>query len=939
MSVLCSLIGAQCLAQICLCGIVCCVRKHLLVLGAYTLLALVLTWPLAANFTTHVVGDGSDDPALTWNLWWFKHALLDLHTSPLTTDFMFYPIGINLVFYTLTLLNDALSLPLQAVFGLVPAANMLLLSSFVLCGYGMFLLVEELGIADWGLETGDWAAFIAGIVFAFSSNKMLYASLGQFNIASSQWIPFYVLYLFKLRSDLFATHRTPLAHPVPRAIARKAGECLRHRTSRHSLLPARHAILAATFLLLQAYAEFTFASFLIVFTFFFWLWHWRARQSFWRMTLALALVAIVFVVGFAPIIVPMIQELRVEGDYLVQGSGFADAFSADVIGFFVPSKLNPIVGWLDTWFEFPYINFVFVGWLTLALALIGARVYRRYTLAKFWSVTTLAFAVIALGPELRVNGNAFPIPLPFAVFQVLPFFKGNRYPSRYSVMITLGVAVLVAFGVQYLLVKARKLGEIRGDKRNKGHALISPNLLLSSLISFLILVEHFSVLPLSDYRAPSFYDEIRNEPGDFAVLEIPLDWRNSFRVTGTLDKVFMLSQFYQTVHEKRMLSGNTSRNPELKFQYFTEAPLINSLIALETGHDLDAATLAQDKQYAPEVMRFFNVRYIVLRAQAGGKVQPWLEAVLPDLKLWRDADGTRLYRLSPSPAQRGRAGVGVDPKSPMARLYFADGWGELGEQRVWAQRNETRLLMPKQDTDVVLTLRVTVPDEGQKLTVLVNGGPAGSFALQKGTKDYGVQIKMQGTPEGLNELTLRWTSLFSTWYLPSETGQPDSYRFVVVKSAGEEVGDFAHIWIDGEDRSPNQRGYNLLAFITGINSADYVDHFDTFASSNEADRLAQFLEHDKKFHNVALAVRDEASLSASLRLAMALKSEGSKLPVGWRSSHAFVRYITVPGENIIIREDASPIRPAIVSIGERITSPTVAGAVEWIQVQPTDEAK
>ena len=98
-------------------------RKHAAVLLLFTLLAVILTWPLALNFTTHVVGDGSDDPALTWNIWWFKHALLDLQVSPLTTDFMFYPIGINLVFYTLTLLNDALAVPLYALFGLVPAAN------------------------------------------------------------------------------------------------------------------------------------------------------------------------------------------------------------------------------------------------------------------------------------------------------------------------------------------------------------------------------------------------------------------------------------------------------------------------------------------------------------------------------------------------------------------------------------------------------------------------------------------------------------------------------------------------------------------------------------------------------------------------------------------------------------------------------------------------
>lgn len=888
-----------------------CVRRHLVALALYTLLALLLTWPLVLHVGTHVVGDGSDDPALTWNLWWFRHAVLDLQTSPLTTDFMFYPIGINLVFYTLTLLNDALSLPLQAVFGLVPAANVLLLSSFALSGYGVYLLVRELLASesgDWRLEIGDWefAAFAVGLVYAFSSNKMLYASLGQFNIASSQWIPFYVLYLFKLRS------------------------------TRHTM---RNATLAAIFLLLQAYAEFTFASFLIVLTFFFALFHLRPLKAFTPLARSLTLIAFVFLLGFAPILVPMLQEMRVEGDILVQGSGFAEAFSADLLGFFVPSKLHPLLGWLDRWFNFSYINFVFIGWLTLALALVGAWAYRRQFAAKFWSISTLAFVLISLGPSLRVNGNEIAIPLPFTLFQLLPFFKGNRYPSRYSVMITLGVAVLVGLGILYL---QRKLGEMRGAQRRAlSRPFISSHFLLFPLISLLLLGEHWSVLSLSDFRVPSFYQTIRDEPGDFTVLELPLAWRNGFRVTGTLDKIFMLSQFYQTTHQKKMLSGNTSRNPELKFQYFTEAPVINSLIALETGHDLDAATLAQDKQLAPEVMRFFNVRHIVLRPEAGDRLRPYLETVLPDLKLWREENGVRVYRLTPSPAERGRAGVGIDPRSPMARLYFAEGWGELGEQRVWAQRNETRLLLPVDDARVSwsLSLRLTVPAEEQKVSVLVNGSWIGSLDVMSGTHDYVLRVNRQWVESDLNEITLHWTKLYGLAYVKDfGAGWPP----LVVKSAGEEVGDFAHIWFLGDDCSLNQRGYNVVLFLPqGYHPPCWLTKtgsvsFDTFAYSQAAERMAELLESVQGPLRIAIAVRDEASLHRTARLAEALHSIGAKMNPRWRWSYAFISYPDAKGQ--VIREDASPIRPAIVSIGERITAPQVAGAVEWIEVRPAEGA-
>jgi len=109
----------------------------------YTALALVLTWPLVTRFATHVPGDGIDDPSLAWNLWWVKHALIDQPQNPFACTWQFWPVGINLAFYTLTVLNGMLSAPIQATIGLIPAYNVLLLLSFVLSGLGGYLLGRE----------------------------------------------------------------------------------------------------------------------------------------------------------------------------------------------------------------------------------------------------------------------------------------------------------------------------------------------------------------------------------------------------------------------------------------------------------------------------------------------------------------------------------------------------------------------------------------------------------------------------------------------------------------------------------------------------------------------------------------------------------------------------------------------------------------------------
>src|SRR5512142_362233 len=116
--------------------------SDLLALAAYVLLAVILTYPLVLHFTTHVAGDGGDDPALAWNLWWVPYSILQLHSSPIETSHMFYPIGLDLAFYTLTYLNAFLSIPFQYAFNLVAAANVNLLLSFVLSGFGAYLLVK-----------------------------------------------------------------------------------------------------------------------------------------------------------------------------------------------------------------------------------------------------------------------------------------------------------------------------------------------------------------------------------------------------------------------------------------------------------------------------------------------------------------------------------------------------------------------------------------------------------------------------------------------------------------------------------------------------------------------------------------------------------------------------------------------------------------------------
>jgi len=861
-------------------------REHAVALGSYLLLTVLLTYPLVLRFASQVPGNGSDDPALVWNLWWVRHAIVDLHSNPLVCGYLFYPLGIDLTFYTLTIINGFASVPLQPLIGLVSTNNVIVLASFVLSAYGAYLLARYLLPRD----AHPFAPFIAGLIYAFSSNRFIYASLGQFNILSTQWIPFYVLFLIK-------SSRNPKS--------------------------LRSPFLAAVFLLLNGYTEFTYASFLLVFTLVYLLYWlavdgWRRNLLLWR---NLALLGVAFVVGMSPILYRMVGVMVAEGDFLVEGLGFANVFSADLLGFFVPSRLHPLAELWRRSFDFSYLNFVFIGYVVLGLAVYGAVRHFRDRGVRFWIVSTIIFALIALGPTLRFNGQEHELPLPFDALAALPFFKGNRYPSRYSVILTLCWAALAAYGLHSLTSRIRR----EALKRS-----------LAGILASLVVFEHLSVpLPLSDLRVPDVYATISEEPGDFAVLELPLAWRNGFRVTGTKDPVIMFEQFYQTTHEKRLLGGNTSRNPEYKFQYFTEAPVINTIIALENGHEVERETWDRDRELAPEVLRLLGVRYVVLHSEAVPSVlQEYVQYVMGGERI-HEGDGIVAYRVTPPPLDEE---VLIDLGGDEARLHLGEGWSEGGAEYVWAQRREARFLVSLSREHQQMTMRVFAPEPGQSMGVVLNGQEVTTMKLVEGWCEYEVLLPEHLLRDGLNELHFRFQRLFPVErirdgeYSVGQTSVSSPVN-IVVKSAGEEVGDFGHIYVDGRNVSPDERGYNVVVLDPASGAVEARGHFDTFASEEESTRLAEFITGIPDGRIVAVAVEDEASLHLTEEAVLALRTIGARedLRDMFRWEHAIIGVKGAePGQAL---EATGLLRPVSVRVGQGFTEPGAAAAFDYVALR------
>jgi len=97
---------------------------------------------------------------------------------------------VDLSFHTLTLGNALLGIPLQAFFSLAETYNILILLSFVLSGFGAYLLGDY-------VFSDKQLAFITGLLYAYSPYHIHEVWSGHLHLATLQWIPFFVLYLLK----------------------------------------------------------------------------------------------------------------------------------------------------------------------------------------------------------------------------------------------------------------------------------------------------------------------------------------------------------------------------------------------------------------------------------------------------------------------------------------------------------------------------------------------------------------------------------------------------------------------------------------------------------------------------------------------------------------------------------------------------------------------
>jgi hypothetical protein len=398
--------------------------RHGLVILAYGVLAVLFTYPLAWHLSSYVVGLEVDAEEYMWSFWWMRKAVLELHANPYFTNWLYYPRGVSLYFFASNPLHAFLSIPLQQLFGLIAAYNLMALLAFAFSGYTMYLLARDL--------TGSpAAAFVAGVLFAFAPTQVFHLEVGQPNLNAVEFMPLYVWCVWRW--------------------VRGGG--------------LRWLLGAAIALALSSFADWQFAVYCQIFLGLLLLAELVARRAEWRRSLldlarrAFALQAL-YALAVLPVVIPMYGELGGDDPYMLRKRADTIFHAADLLAFLVPNPLHPLWrAWAEPLRQTLQVQGILVtvvslSYVGLLLALVA--IWRAWPLARFWLLSGALFLVLALGPELLVLGKSTGILLPYELLWQLPIIKVSRTPARYVTMAVVCFAVAAAIGTRELMRLAER---------------------------------------------------------------------------------------------------------------------------------------------------------------------------------------------------------------------------------------------------------------------------------------------------------------------------------------------------------------------------------------------------------------------------------------------------------------------------------------------------
>lgn len=603
-----------------------------LVLG-YVSIALVFAWPLPLYLGSRLTGEpGGDTGVYVWNQWVFQHEALG-GSNPLTTgEILSLSERVDLSQHNYTAFLNLLALPLIPWAGVVPSFNLVYLLTSVITALCTYALARR------AFDTTRLEAFVAGVAFAWSP-VLVARSTGHFSLVAAAPLPAFLLCLinaertrsmwwaalagvsmawagfcdayyavfclmiaivYVLSRVLVVSKRpTPLRDPwvwalnvLILAVGGLVIGLAFGGSTRIDILGVPVSVrglytpvLALTILVLLR-VGLAFRARLV-----------QLRPEGW-----LVKAAVVGVLACAGPLAPVLYGL---GQSVLDGQFVSPPIywrssprGVDLAAFFHPNPNHAVSRWLfgdrQAVSSTEYVEYT-AALSLVALAVVGVATWRGgFRPPKAWWALTAGFAALALGPFVVLMGTTTYVPGPWALLRYVPVINAVRTPTRFAVVASLGLAVLLAGALAAIGTRWPH------RRRAVGIAVLA-----------LVLVELFPA-PRTLYSATisPVYNVIAADPRPVRVLSLPFGVRDGVSSAGNFSA---RSQFNQTAHGKRLIGGYLSRVSSSRLESMRrDYPVLAMLITLSEGRSLPPDERATLFERGPSFVEETELGYVVI---------------------------------------------------------------------------------------------------------------------------------------------------------------------------------------------------------------------------------------------------------------------------------------------------------------------------------------
>lgn len=512
----------------------------------YTVIFLVLTYPLVFNFSSAIAGaTDSDAPVFFWNAWQLEKQIMEKDFGLSTNDLLF-PTNPSLITHTYTQLQSIIVAFFNIFFNnLVLSFNLVFLLFSVLSAYFAYKFFYL-------LTSHKLASILAGQLFAFQAMWSIYVMFGTQNLLSIWFLPC-TLFLYEL-----------------------------YRKKRKARFGIIGGIVLGLSLVNGFYPfAFTFVG-IIIYSLL------RLVFSNKRSLLQYLKGVIYFVMGFIVSagwkIVILFQNIDYSSSLSIPSVSHVDFYHADFMNILRPVQFHPWWGVWSNWFRDisitngnSFIGFTVIGIILLFITLIfvkKAKVDEKKLILLF-ALGYFLVLLLSFGPILHFFGYNTGIYMPHYLLQkIFTQINNLRVPMRWLLMGQIFFAGMVMYFIRYIF-----------NQTNKSFQKV---LFTIISIGFLIDVAYLprQIIPIHDSSTEAYRQIENNEKG--TVLNIPIEINNGFFTVG---ETSCMSMVYQTIHGNPIIGGRLSRMEE-NIKDYSEFPIMKYLLApKENSPDIDDTNL------------------------------------------------------------------------------------------------------------------------------------------------------------------------------------------------------------------------------------------------------------------------------------------------------------------------------------------------------------